>query len=272
MRELKFKLSDTTLVSDVNQTLSNLLSQVNKTNGVVRVVNSKVAVNTKAITALQSAPAATSSDDVDDNIPRPTTARFALWEASTTSGTWLATNDTFTSSTGPGGGSSSIAPTAAGGQATQGTNNVNWLGSRWIWPGRTITFLTTAIVVITATGQIYWGITSAGGGAVPTTADFIGVGISSIGSAAGNWLLLTSTGGAITSIDSGVAVTQSVRHDLKVTVIGGVASLYLDGLLIATNPTIPTANALSMTLVGKNSGGSGLAFTSEYAYTENSTL
>lgn len=54
MRDLKFKLSDTTLVSDVNQTLSNLLSQVNKTNKTVTVVSNKVAVNTKAIAAIPS--------------------------------------------------------------------------------------------------------------------------------------------------------------------------------------------------------------------------
>jgi hypothetical protein len=38
MRPLKFKLKDTTLTSDVNQTLSNLLSQTNKTNKKVTVV------------------------------------------------------------------------------------------------------------------------------------------------------------------------------------------------------------------------------------------
>jgi hypothetical protein len=42
MRPLKFKLSDTTLVSDVNQTLSNLLSQVNKTNKTVSGVSQRV--------------------------------------------------------------------------------------------------------------------------------------------------------------------------------------------------------------------------------------
>lgn len=206
-----------------------------------------------------------------DCLPRPTTARFAMWQASTTSGTWLATNDTFTSSTGPGGGSSSIAPTASSGQATQGTNNVNWQGSAWIWPRHTITFLTTANITVTATSQIYWGMTSAGGGAVPTTADFIGIGVSSAGATAGNWLLLTSTGGAISSIDSLVAITQGVRHTLKITVASGVATLYLDGVSIATNATLPSANPLSLSVVGKNAGGTGLAFTTEYAYAEASS-
>jgi hypothetical protein len=41
-RELKFKLSDTTLTSDVNQTLSNLLSQVNKTNNNVGNLSARV--------------------------------------------------------------------------------------------------------------------------------------------------------------------------------------------------------------------------------------
>lgn len=42
IRELKFKLSDTTLTSDINQTLSNLLSQTNKVHKTVTAV-SKVA-------------------------------------------------------------------------------------------------------------------------------------------------------------------------------------------------------------------------------------
>lgn len=54
MRELKFKLKDPTLTSDVNQTLSNLLSQVNKTNKTVGGVNQRVVVNTRAITQLQN--------------------------------------------------------------------------------------------------------------------------------------------------------------------------------------------------------------------------
>lgn len=37
-RDLKFKINDTTLTSDVNQTLSNLLSQTNKTNTRVSIV------------------------------------------------------------------------------------------------------------------------------------------------------------------------------------------------------------------------------------------
>jgi hypothetical protein len=41
VRELKFKLNDTTLVSDVNQTLSNLLSQTNKVKSTVATVNTK---------------------------------------------------------------------------------------------------------------------------------------------------------------------------------------------------------------------------------------
>lgn len=54
MRPLKFKLSDTTLVSDVNQTLSNLLSQVNKTNKTVGGVSARVAINTRDISSLPS--------------------------------------------------------------------------------------------------------------------------------------------------------------------------------------------------------------------------
>lgn len=49
MRELKFKLKDPTLTSDVNQTLSNLLSQVNKTNKNVTNVSNRVDNNTKII-------------------------------------------------------------------------------------------------------------------------------------------------------------------------------------------------------------------------------
>lgn len=41
-RELKFKLRDTTLTSDVNQTLSNLLAQTNKVNTKVEIIGSRV--------------------------------------------------------------------------------------------------------------------------------------------------------------------------------------------------------------------------------------
>lgn len=53
MRELKFKLKDPTLTSDVNQTLSNLLSQVNKTNKAVGTVSQRVLINTTDIGTLQ---------------------------------------------------------------------------------------------------------------------------------------------------------------------------------------------------------------------------
>src|SRR5271156_5264918 len=56
MRPLKFKLSDTTLTSDVNQTLSNLLSQVNKTNKTVKVVSGLTDSNTKTINGILSNP------------------------------------------------------------------------------------------------------------------------------------------------------------------------------------------------------------------------
>lgn len=57
MRDLKFKLNDPTLTSDVNQTLSNLLTQIGKTNKVVGTVSERVSVNTRSIASLP-APAA----------------------------------------------------------------------------------------------------------------------------------------------------------------------------------------------------------------------
>lgn len=56
-RPLKFKLRDSTLTSDVNQTLSNLLSQTNKLKAHVTTVSKNVTSNARTISQIAASPA-----------------------------------------------------------------------------------------------------------------------------------------------------------------------------------------------------------------------
>ena len=148
-------------------------------------------------------------------------------------------------------------------------------GAGFIWPTRKINFLTTIKVTVTATSLYYAGLTNiASGSGVtdPTTGDSILVGYVASGVSAGNWLLVTSTGGVKTVVDSGVAIVQGTRYAIKIIVNAGTATLYINGTAITTNSTLPTANALNMAIYSHNGSGSGQSTTVEYMYADSSPV
>jgi hypothetical protein len=206
-------------------------------------------------------------------LPTPDKARYALWQVS--SNTWLTSLDTITAGSGGGGSVTGNAASASGGESLTINNSVAFNGLVFVWPTRTINFLSTCNVTINSTNStIYWGLSNIAVGTGlpdPTTGDSILIGISGVGTNAGNWLIVTSIGGVKTTVNSGVAVVQGVRNSLKLIVTGGVATMYVNGTAIATSSTLPTAHALGIVFWNFTNGFS-IATTVEYMYVDSSPV
>jgi hypothetical protein len=209
-------------------------------------------------------------------LPTPDQSRFAMWYANFPGGgAWVPFDDNINAGAGGGGSTTNNAVTSSDGVSITINNSVAYNGAGFIWPTRKINFLTTIKVTVTATSLYYAGLTNiASGSGVtdPTTGDSILVGYVASGVSAGNWLLVTSTGGVKTVVDSGVAIVQGTRYAIKIIVNAGTATLYINGTAITTNSTLPTANALNMAIYSHNGSGSGQSTTVEYMYADSSPV
>lgn len=203
---------------------------------------------------------------------QPDTARYALWEAMPGySNHFYQTNDANEF------GAYSVATdniaTAAQGNFVQCDQGV-WYGVFWAWPGRALTFKMALVMPTKPIGQnVYWGFTNLSQGSItgtdPTTADSLFV---AIVAGQANWQLVCSNGGTVTTTDSGVAIFTSTRYAFKITLVSGVATLYINGTQACTaNTHVPTSNTMYMTWWQRALAGTKGLANVEYLYGDNAT-
>jgi hypothetical protein len=201
------------------------------------------------------------------SLPEPDVATFAYWAPNPTANIdqpWVFILDSSEFSSGGGGGddvANFIPATATSYEATQtavyGDVGISYSGTQiQFWPTRAITLKTTVLAYMSNTavaGEFFLGLSnvSANAGNPPTTDDFVGLAIyKSTAIPFGNLQLTCSLGGAVTNIDTGIPAsdptgTVGIRYVIEITLVGGIATMFVNGTSVATCSTnIPTSNPL----------------------------
>lgn len=227
-------------------------------------------------------------------LPEPENSRVVMWQpnngANSVTDAWLFLLDSISDSAGGGGGSLTVSfspPTSAAGAAVQFEANTNQAGSitgqAAIWPGRKTTFKCTMLFrndVVSGVGAIcFWGLTniSANLTNLPNSGDFLGIAVSETAGVAGNILLVCSSGGTQTAVDSGIPATDvtgtaGIRYKIEVVLQSGTATLFVNGTSVATCTTHLPTNPLGLCWFQKADAGSNNVITlTEYMSAENAT-
>jgi hypothetical protein len=201
-------------------------------------------------------------------LPTPTTARFSMWQAtSTLNYNFYPINDSI--AVGNVGVSTVNPPTALAGESVT-MNQGGWHGEPFIWPTRDTTYSTLASLSELGNSTVYFGITNqrTDEGQIPTAGDFIGIVYYPTSS---HWQLVTSTSGVVTTVDSGITIVPNQRYRLVVTVHAGVATLSVNGNNVVSTNILPTSNPLAISWYSNGTGPTQTLNTVEYMYATNAT-
>lgn len=207
-------------------------------------------------------------------LPTPQSARFGMWQAASSGlGNFLTILDALNVG---GAGAVHNAPTASSGAYNSYTDDFAANGDAWIYTGRKVTF--RSAVHVTASGttaQRIWGIsdqTVGTGPTLPTAGNCICVSFLETTGGLGNWLLVTSIGGSITVVDSGIPVVSGTQYAVEFIINAGTITLYVNETAVATSTTYDTTAACSMCYYQHRTGGF-VDFTTDiqYFYAENVT-
>lgn len=213
-------------------------------------------------------------------LPLPMNAAFAMWESDfNASNRWEATNDIVNGNdsgttendippSATAGRSMTTAKTYAGGSGT----TRGFTGQQFIYPGRLTTFSGIADYAATGSGMtlaIGLGNQAVNVDPLSNACHFALI----TGGSGGNWHLQVSDSSATTSVDTGIAVTNSSREKFSIILSAGTATAYHNGTLVATASThLPTAPlGICWYLINGGSGGVTTTITSEYMYADNVT-
>jgi hypothetical protein len=211
---------------------------------------------------------ATASAPTPNCLPQPDAARFAMWEASLTANYYMIQiGDAVT--VGDIGTPYQANPASAIAGVSYQMTGGNYYGWFWIWPTRTINFKCCATLVTPGNKRACWGV---------STCDYSTADPSAIGDGVyltydptlPNWQLMTTIGGSSTEVDSGVNASTSARINAKITVTGGVATLYINGAACCHSTSLPTIHPLGLNWW---IGGSGTTIAAvEYMYADNASV
>ncbi len=230
----------------------------------------------------------TINDIAPTSLPTPDVANFVLWQADPNSAPY---SHLYVLEV-PNGGSTgsptltSIPADASTGTAIAVTVNIG-IGTAQIYFGKAFAFparKTTCVGTVkfnannnfsAADYLVGFSNNATLGVANPTTGDSCCIGLSKTsGVSQGNWLLFTSVGGAVTTVDSGIPIVYNQRYKFKIVLNSGIATLFINGVSVAISSTnLPVANCGLIWWLKDNNGGGGSAEAGwfEYNYLENAT-
>jgi hypothetical protein len=210
---------------------------------------------------------ATASAPTPNCLPQPDAARFAMWEASLTANYYMIQIGDAVTIGGIGAYQANPASATAG--VSYQMTGGSYYGWFWIWPTRTINFKCCVTLVTPGNKRACWGV---------STCDYAAADPSAIGDGVyltydptlPNWQLMTTIGGSSTEVDSGVSASTSARINAKITVTGGVATLYINGTACCHSTSLPTTHPLGLNWWIGIYGTTTAAV--EYMYADNASV
>jgi hypothetical protein len=215
---------------------------------------------------------ATASAPTPNCLPQPDAAQFALWTSNLPDlGAYQLISPTLNDAITFGYGGYPIpyctAPTASG-PAFITTIAGLWFGLPWINLGRDANFKTRLSLTASGNSTVYWGLCSEN---YIDPTQFNGNILAITYQNSGNLQLVSCIAGVSTYFDTGITPVVGQWYMVWIQVRSGVATLFVDGVSVATASVLPTAN-LALCWCTKQGYGSTLTSSMAYMYADNATL